>query len=311
MKIALVIMAAGLGSRFGTGIKQLTAVGPNKEIIIDYSIHDAIEAGFNKIIFIIRKDIEKDFMEVIGNRITKMCDDLGVEVDIVFQEKDDLPEGYEVPEGRVKPWGTGQAVLAARDVIHEPFAVINADDYYGKEAYKKMADFLRQYNPDKPFELSMAGFVLKNTLSDFGAVTRGLCRVDQNGFLTKIKETKNIIKTKSGAKSGEDAIDANIPVSMNMWGFTPEFIPVLEKGFEQFLEKNKDNIIQCEFLLPIFIGELLEKNAVSVKVLNTGDKWFGVTYIEDTEPVVKSFLELTKKGFYDAKNIFSDLKRIK
>lgn len=304
-------MAAGLGSRFGTGIKQLTAVGPNNEIIIDYSIHDAIEAGFNKIVFIIRKDIEEEFMEVIGNRIKKMCDELDVEVEIVFQDKNDLPAGFLAPKNRKKPWGTGQAVLACRDVIHEPFAVINADDYYGKQAYQNMYDFLKEYTPEKPYNLSMSGFVLKNTLSDHGPVTRGLCRVDKNGFLTKIKETKNIRKTASGASSEGEDIDINLPVSMNMWGFTPEFIPLLAEGFKLFLERNKNNLINCEYLLPIYIGELLEEGKVSVKVLNTDDKWFGVTYIEDAERVVKSFLELTRKGLYDARNIFRDLKRKK
>ena len=192
MKTALVIMAAGIGSRFGGGIKQLAAVGPNGEIIMDYSIHDAIEAGFDKIVFIIRHDIEEAFKEAIGNRIEKTCADLGIEIAYAFQEKDAIPAGYEVPAERSKPWGTGQAVLACKNVIKEPFAVINADDYYGKEAFVQIHNFLQGYTPDKPNALSMAGFVLKNTLSDNGAVTRGICQMNEAHYLTGVLETSGI-----------------------------------------------------------------------------------------------------------------------
>ena len=200
MKTALVIMAAGIGSRFGGGIKQLAAVGPNGEIIMDYSIHDAIEAGFDKIVFIIRHDIEEAFKEAIGDRIEKICAGLGVEIDYAFQALENVPEGFSVPEGRSKPWGTGQAVLACKGIIKEPFAVINADDYYGKEAFVRLHDFLQGYTPDKPGDLAMAGFVLKNTLSDNGAVTRGICQMNDAHYLTGVLETSGIEKTAEGAK---------------------------------------------------------------------------------------------------------------
>lgn len=194
MKISLVIMAAGLGSRFGQGIKQLEPVGLNNEIIMDYSIHDAIKAGFNKIIFIIRKDLEEEFSKVIGNRIKNICSRLGVEVCYAFQSLEDLPKGIVLPEGRKKPWGTGQAVLACKDLIKEPFAVINADDYYGKEAFKNIYSFLSNCDTTKPYEFCMSGFVLKNTLSDNGGVTRGICKFNEDNYLEEIVETKNIIK---------------------------------------------------------------------------------------------------------------------
>ena len=225
MKTTLVIMAAGIGSRFGGGIKQLAAVGPNGEIIMDYSIHDAIEAGFNKIVFIIRHDIEQAFREAIGDRIERICAGLGVELGYAFQELDALPAGVSVPEGRTKPWGTGQAVLACKDQLDGPFAVINADDYYGKEAFVQLYNFLQGYDAAKPGELCMAGFVLKNTLSDNGAVTRGICRMDENAFLTGVDETSGIEKTADGgAAAGGRAIDAESLVSMNMWGLTPGFV---------------------------------------------------------------------------------------
>lgn len=194
MKTSLVIMAAGIGSRFGGGIKQLEPVGMHGEIIMDYSIHDAIEAGFNKIIFIIRKDIEEAFREVIGERIEAICKQLNVEIDYAFQAIDDLPKGVKLPKDRTKPWGTGQAVLACKGLIKEPFAVINADDYYGKESFFKLHDFLEEYTPEKPTDFCAAGFILKNTLSENGGVTRGVCQVNENGYLTGIDETKNIVK---------------------------------------------------------------------------------------------------------------------
>lgn len=303
MKTSLLIMAAGIGSRFGGGIKQLEPVGMHDEIIMDYSIHDAIEAGFNKVVFIIRKDIEKDFKERIGNRIEDVAKANNVEVAYCFQALDDLPEGFSVPEGRSKPWGTGQAVLAAKDYINEPFVVINADDYYGKDAFVKLHDFLLEKHGATEF--AMAGFILKNTLSDNGVVTRGLCDVDANGYLTDVHETKNIAKTATGAESDGRVLDPNSYCSMNMWALSPDFMGMLEKGFVEFLNNNQ-NPLKGEYLIPIYIGELLEKHQVSVKVLETKDKWFGVTYKEDKETVVDSFRELIESGVYK-EDLYLDL----
>ena len=304
MKTTLLIMAAGIGSRFGGGIKQLAPVGPNGEIIMDYSIHDAIKAGFNKIVFVIRKDIEDDFREIIGNRIEKVCAAAGVEVAYAFQSLDKLPTGYSVPEGRTKPWGTGQAVLVAKNVLNEPFAVINADDYYGKEAFEKLHNFL--INDVHDNEYCMAGFVLKNTLSDNGAVTRGICKADAQGYLTKIVETSGIEKTATGSQAGGVEIDVDSLVSMNMWGLPVNYLEVLEKDFAEFLDGITGNELKAEYLLPIHIGGLLEKGEISVKVLQTNDKWFGVTYKEDKDFVIESFKKLIAEGVY-SENLFSDL----
>ena len=307
MDTTLIIMAAGIGSRYGAGIKQLAKMGPNGEIIMDYSIRDAKEAGFNKVVFIIRKDIFEEFEEIIGNRIKDQID-----VEYVFQELDDLPEGFEVPEGRTKPWGTGQAVLACKEVLHEPFAVINADDYYGKEAFVKLHDFLVGYVPEKDNQFCMAGFILKNTLSENGAVTRGICEINEEGYLTAVHETSNIVKTSEGAAVDNDgqliSINAESYASMNMWGLTPEFIQILEDGFKEFFANMGDkDILKAEYLLPIYIDELLQTGRVSVKVLDTNDKWFGVTYKEDKDYVVKSFAKLIEAGVYQ-KDLFEDLK---
>lgn len=311
MNTSLVIMAAGIGSRFGGGIKQLEPVGPNGEIIMDYSIHDAIEAGFHKIVFIIRRDIEEDFREIIGQRIEKICARNGVEVAYAFQNMEDIPAGYTVPAGRKKPWGTGQAILAAKNEINEPFAVINADDYYGKEAFSQLQDYLKSLTPARSTEYCMAGFILKNTLSDHGGVTRGVCKVDEKGFLSDIKETQDIIKTPDGASADGIKIDPNSYVSMNMWGLPPKFLNLLEDGFLEFFENLKNDPtmdpMKAEYLIPTYIGELVEKKAVTVKVLPTHDKWFGVTYKEDKQIVVDSFAELIAKGVYRA-DLFSDLK---
>lgn len=305
MNTTLIIMAAGIGSRFGEGIKQLAQMGPNGEIIMDYSIHDAKEAGFNKVVFIIRKDIFKEFEEIIGNRIKEQID-----VEYVFQELDDLPEGFEVPEGRTKPWGTGQAVLCCKDVVKEPFVIINADDYYGKEAFVKIHEFLiNNYTPERSKELCMAGFILGNTLSDNGTVTRGICAVDENDYLTDVMETYEIKKTEDGAESQGNKINVNSHVSMNMWGLTPEFVGLLEEGFVEFFENIKGDEakeLKGEYLLPIYIDELLKKGKVSVKLLETQDKWFGVTYKEDKPVVVESFAKLIADGVY-RKDLFSDL----
>ena len=305
-KTSLVIMAAGIGSRFGGGIKQLEPVGPKGEIIMDYSVHDAICAGFDKIVFIIRRDIEKDFREVIGNRIEEICAKKGVEVAYAFQSLDAVPEGVKVPEGRTKPWGTGQAVLSCKGIVKEPFVVINADDYYGKEAFKKLHDYLLDYTPEKPTDFCMAGFILKNTLSENGGVTRGICKADADGFLTDVVETYEIVKTADGAESEGKKIDINSHVSMNMWGFTPEFIDILEKGFVEFFKTVDSNPLKAEYLIPIYIGELLKDKKVSVKVLETADKWFGVTYKEDKPLVVESFKKLIADGVY-SDDLYSDI----
>lgn len=300
-KTALVIMAAGIGSRFGGGIKQLEPVGPNGEIIMDYSIHDALEAGFDRIIFVIRHDLEEDFKEVIGNRIEKIAP-----VTYAFQELSDVPEGFSVPADRKKPWGTGQAILSIRGLVEEPFLVINADDYYGKEAYVEA--FKELTTPEKQadkMQISMVGFVLKNTLSENGGVTRGVCKVDANQMLTEIVETSNIIKTQAGAAVATDGketpIDADTPVSMNMWGLTPEFFEILEKGFAEFVAAQEEGNLKGEYLLPTIIGDLLKEGKVEVKVLKSHDKWFGVTYKEDKELVVNEVKALVEKGLYPEK----------
>lgn len=310
MKTALVIMAAGMGSRFGGGIKQLEPVGPNGEIIMDYSIHDAIEAGFNKVVFIIRKDIKEAFHDAIGKRIEGICNRLNVGFAYAYQELDDLPEEIKKPVDRSKPWGTGQAVLVCKDIIKEPFVVINADDYYGKEAFVKIHEFLiNNYTPERSKELCMAGFILGNTLSDNGTVTRGICAVDENDYLTDVMETYEIKKTEDGAESQGNKINVNSHVSMNMWGLTPEFVGLLEEGFVEFFENIKGDEakeLKGEYLLPIYIDELLKKGKVSVKLLETQDKWFGVTYKEDKPVVVESFAKLIADGVY-RKDLFSDL----
>ena len=301
LKTTLVIMAAGIGSRFGGGIKQLEPVGPNGEIIMDYSIFDALEAGFNKVVFIIRTDLEKDFREVIGNRIEEICD-----VEYVFQEIDDLPEGFEKPEGRTKPWGTGQAVLACKGVVKEPFAVINADDYYGKEAFVKVHGYLSDLSFEKSSEFCMAGFKLKNTLSENGGVTRGVCSIDENGMLVDVVETHNIIKTPFGPaicqeNEEREAIDADSYVSMNMWGLTPDFLETLETGFVEFLSNLPEEDVKSEYLLPTIIDSLIKSGEASVKLLETNDSWFGVTYKEDKKSVVESFRKLIAEGIYTEK----------
>ena len=300
MKTTLLIMAAGIGSRFGGGIKQLEPVDSNGHIIMDYSIHDAMEAGFNHVVFIIRKDIEKEFKEVIGDRIETVCKNYGVTVDYAFQDIHDIPG--ELPEGRTKPWGTGQAVLAAKKVLKTPFVVINADDYYGKEGFEAVHEYLVNGG-----QSCMAGFVLKNTLSDNGGVTRGICKMDGENNLTEVVETKNIVKTVSGAEANGIRIDIDSLVSMNMWGVTPDFLETLEMGFQEFFEKEvPENPLKCEYLIPSFIGELLEQGKIAVKVLRTNDTWYGMTYKEDVVAVKESFKEMLNKGLYQA-DLFSAL----
>ena len=304
-KTTLLVMAAGIGARYGAGIKQLATVDEQDHIIIDYSIHDAIAAGFDRIVFIIRHDIEQEFREIIGDRIEAVCKEHGVEVAYAFQNREDIPAGFAVPAERTKPWGTGQAVLAARDQVDGPFAVINADDYYGKGAFALLHDFLIGHKADGDY--CMAGFVLKNTLSDNGAVTRGVCRVDERDFLSGITETHNIVKVPGGAEAEGRALDLESTVSMNMWGLQPEFLDRLEQGFAAFFrDEVPADPLKKEFLIPSFIGDLLEKKEISVQVLRTEDMWFGVTYQEDRAAVMESFRQLLAAGVYRA-DLYSDL----
>jgi len=294
--ITLVVMAAGIGSRFGGGIKQLEPVGPSGEIIMDYSIYDALEAGFNKVVFVIRKDLEKDFDEIIGQRIKKK-----VKVEYAFQEVGDIPEEYkETFKDRTKPWGTGQAILACKDLINEPFLVINADDYYGKEAYVKAYEYLTQQHESDVLPLCMVGFVLKNTLSDNGGVTRGICQAKDNK-LVDIVETHNIEHIDGKAITEGKEIDLESVVSMNMWGLPSQFIDILETGFKDFIGTLNKEDLKSEYLLPTIIGDLLSQNKVSVEVLTSHDEWFGVTYKEDKESVKNSIQVLVNKGLYPNK----------
>lgn len=306
METTLIIMAAGIGSRFGGGIKQLAPVGPSGEIIMDYSIHDALEAGFNKVVFIIRKDLEADFREIIGNRIEKICP-----CAYVFQEVDNLPGGFKNPEGRTKPWGTGHAVLACKGIVDTPALVINADDYYGKDGFKKLHDYIvNEMDVDNKdvLDIAMPGFILGNTLSDNGAVTRGVCSVDAEGKLIGIDETSNIFKDGKGGAYIEDKetgvktpLDANSLVSMNMWAFTPEFIDRLEDEFVKFLAAGNAAEMKAEFLLPGVIDKMLKAGEATVEVIKTSDKWFGVTYKEDKQYVIDSFKQLIADGVYKEK----------
>ena len=302
-KATLVIMAAGIGSRFGGGIKQLEPVGPNGEIIMDYSIYDAMEAGFDKVVFVIRKDLEKDFKEVIGNRIEKV-----VEVAYAYQEISDIPEEFKGKYAdRAKPWGTGQAILCCKDVVSEPFLVINADDYYGKEAYVEAYNHLiqEQERNDK-LQVSMVGFVLGNTLSENGGVTRGICKVDENHMLTDIVETSNIEKTEKGAavrtEDGMVEVDVHSPVSMNMWGFSEGFLQEIKAGFAAFLKEGLEhNPLKCEYFLPTVVSNLLKENRATVSVLTSKDKWYGVTYKNDKQVVVNAIQTMKDDGIYPEK----------
>ena len=301
MKTSLVIMAAGIGSRFGGGIKQLEPVGPNGEIIMDYSIYDARKAGFDKIVFIIRKDIENDFKEIIGRRIEAQ----GIEVAYAYQELDNVPEKYKNKWQRNKPWGTAHAILSAKDSIKEPFAVINADDYYGKEAFFKLHDYLANSmnNNETEADMCMAGFKLVNTLSDNGGVTRGICEIT-DGFLSDIKESYDI-KLENGKISANDIkgnkryVPTDAYVSLNMWGLPLSFLDVLDKDFDEFLSALAPDDIKTEYILPNVIDNLIKSKRAKVKMLETSDKWFGVTYKEDKPLVVNAIRELIAKGMYE------------
>lgn len=270
----LVILAAGIGSRFG-GIKQLEPVGPNGEILMEYSVHDAIRAGINKIVFLIRHDIEEDFRNAIGSRVERYCKERNVEVAYAYQEKTDLPEGFTCPADREKPWGTGQAMLCCKHMVNEPFVVLNADDYYGKQAFSLLVDHLQ-----KKSGWCLAGFRLANTLSCHGGVTRGICQVDAEGQLQSVIETRDITKEDLNV-----SLDPQCCVSMNMWGFTPEIFTLLEEKFLPFLQTCSRDAAK-EFLLPEVMDELLKEGKAKVKVLPTNDQWYGMTYREDI-PIVK------------------------
>lgn len=297
MEISLVILAAGIGSRYG-GVKQLEPVGPGGELIIDYSIHDAVKAGFNKVVFIIRRDIFKDFYEVIGERMEKRFKELGIAWEYAYQAL----EG--APEGRTKPWGTGQALMSCKGLLNGPFAVINADDYYGRDAYVKAYEFITQMKDER--EYGMMGYVLKNTLSDNGGVTRGVCLQNENGELCGIDETKNIVKTADGkAKAGEREIPLESLVSMNFWMLPLKYIDLLEEGFPAFKENMRDPL-KDEYLLPTIVDRLIKEKRCSVKVVPTSDSWFGVTYKEDKPAVTEEFKKLYDRNAY-ALELYSDI----
>lgn len=297
MNTTLVIMAAGIGSRFGGGIKQLEKMGPGGEIIMDYSIYDAKRAGFNKVVFIIRKDIEKDFREVVGDRISKVID-----VEYIYQQLENIPDSVSAPEGRTKPWGTGHAVLMCKDVVKEPFAVINADDFYGEQSFRIIHDELAApTHSGGRYNFCMAGFKLGNTLSENGTVTRGIC-VEDGGILRSVYETSGIeysdgtLKYDRGDCPAEATVDSR--VSMNMWGLTPQFFDELEPRFTEFVKGLDKDDIKSEFLLPKVVDDLINEGIAEVKVLETDGRWFGVTYKEDKPGVVSSIKRLISEGVY-------------
>jgi len=287
-KTTLVVMAAGMGSRFG-GLKQIEPIGPNGEVILDFSIYDAIEAGFEKVVFIIKKEFEKDFREVVGKRIEGR-----IEVEYVFQDINHLPEGFSPPEGRIKPWGTGHAVLCCKDVVNTNFAVINADDFYGKTSYKLINQHLKSANG---YNFCMVGFNLANTLTENGTVSRGVCEIE-NGVLKKITE-RTKIKDSKYTEDGVNWIELpeNTVVSMNMWGFTPFIFEALEADFVDFM-KNADDLTKKEFFLPVVVYNLIQSGKAKVDVLTTNDKWYGITYKEDKPMVERAIKDLVRKGVY-------------
>lgn len=298
-KPVLVIMAAGMGSRYG-GLKQIDPVNEDGDIIIDFSIYDAVRAGFEKIVFVIKKEIEKAFKEVVGERIAKHVD-----VEYVYQQLDKLPEGYVVPDERVKPWGTGHAVLCCSDVIDGPFAVINADDYYGVEAFKKIYKYLSNSSDDDKYRFAMVGYLVENTLTDFGYVSRGVCSVDENQQLVNIHERTHIEKKDGGAAYTEDdgktwnVIPAGSTVSMNMWGFSAGFMKELEARFKPFLDDAlENNPLKGECFLPFVVDELVKEGKATVKVLKSEDRWYGVTYKEDKAVITKAIADMKTQGKY-------------
>ena len=299
MKPTLLVLAAGMGSRYG-GLKQLDQVGPSGETIIDYSIFDAIRAGFGKVVFIIRRDIEDAFKNAIGSRYAGE-----IAVDYAFQQLDILPEGFSVPEGREKPWGTGHAVYCASNLVKEPFAVINGDDFYGREGFQLLADYLKQAKDGEKADFSMCGFIMRNTLSDNGSVSRGVCEVDKNGNLSEVVETLKIERNGNGARSFMD--DGSVfdytgdeIVSMNMWGFTPSLFDYIEDMFIEFLRK-RGREMKSEFFIPLVADTLIKQGKANVRVMTSKDEWFGITYREDKPGVVASVKKLVEQGIYPEK----------
>ena len=299
MNTTLVVLAAGIGSRYGQGIKQLAKMDDNGYTIIDYSIYDAIKAGFNKVVFIIRKDIEKDFKEIIGSRIEKIID-----VEYAYQDME-LPDGFESPKDRKKPWGTVHALLSTKNIVKEPFLIINADDYYGKGVFDSLHEFLEKSDKkvDNKLQVAMAGYKLKNTLSDKGTVTRGVSIGNEENKLVDIIETHEIKLEDDGKISSKENLDENIlnlesTVSMNLWASFPEFIDISEKYFIKYLEKNKERLDSCEYVLPEMIGEFIEENKADVTIISTNDKWIGITYKEDLIPAQRSFQKMFDDGLY-------------
>ena len=298
-KPVLVIMAAGMGSRYG-GLKQIDPIDEQGHIIMDFSIFDAKRAGFEKVVFIIKKQDEADFKEAVGNRMEKLMD-----VSYAYQDMANIPEGFEVPEGRVKPWGTAHAVLSAIDAVDGPFAVINADDYYGSEAFKQIYDYLSTHEDDEKYRYTMVGYKLENTVTDNGHVARGICTMNEAGELVKIEERTRIEKRNGGIAFTEDdgATWTEVPgetvVSMNMWGFTRSILDEIKAGFPAFLEKGlKENPMKCEYFLPSVVSDLLGEERATVSVLTSADKWYGVTYKEDKPVVVAAIKKLKEEGLY-------------
>ena len=299
MKTNLLIMAAGMGSRFG-GLKQIAPIGPNGEIILDFSVYDAVKAGFDKAVIVIKKEIEKEFREACGKRIEKMID-----VEYAFQELDKLPSGYNVPDERQKPWGTGHAVLCARDKVDSPFAVINADDYYGQEAFQLIHDFLVNTKDGEKYQYAMVGYLLKNTLTENGHVARGVCETDAHQKLTAITERTRIERRPEGPAYTEDdgatwhALPEDAPVSMNLWGFSESILKELKDRFPKFLKESiPKNPLKCEYFLPFVVDELIREGKAEVTVLKSHDRWHGVTYKEDKPVVMKAMQDLKDAGKY-------------
>ena len=299
-KPILVVLAAGMGSRYG-GLKQIDPVGPNGEVIIDYSIFDARRAGFETVVFIIKHEIEDAFKAAIGDRLSKV-----MEVRYAFQQLDDLPAGFTVPEGREKPWGTSHAILAARDVIDAPFAVINADDYYGPEAFQVIYDYLSTHSDDDKYRYAMVGYLLKNTVTENGHVARGVCVENPDHTLADVTERTKIATYEGGIHFTEDDgatwtdVPADTPVSMNLWGFDPSFVGELKTRFVPFMQElaSTPNPLKTEFLLPTVVGQMLTEGTAKVTVLHSADKWYGVTYKEDKPVVMRALADMMESGVY-------------